>query len=94
MDDKDKLTDWLISILGGLVSKPDEVEVNRTQDEQGVLFTVKVAKEDAGKVIGKGGVIANAIRTLLRSAGYMEDVRASMKINAPGSKFELKRDEE
>lgn len=90
----DKLTEWLISVVGGLVSDPSKIEVVRTEDEQGVLFTVKVGKEDAGKVIGKNGTIAGAIRTLLRSAGMtMEDIRASMKVDAPGSKFQLRKEE-
>ena len=89
----DKLTEWLIQVVGGLVSKPDEVNVVRTEDEQGVLFTVKVAKEDAGKVIGKNGTIAGAIRTLLRSAGFMYDIRASMKVDAPGSRFQLREED-
>lgn len=90
----DKLTQWLTSVVEGLVSKPDEVSVVRTEDEQGVLFTVKVADVDAGKVIGKNGTIAGAIRTLLRSAGMtMEDIRASMKVDAPGSKFQLRKEE-
>jgi hypothetical protein len=89
---ENKITDWLISVIGGLVSKPEAIEVTKTTDEQGVLFSVKVAKEDAGKVIGKQGVIANAIRTLLRSAGYMQEMRASMKVDVPGSKFVVKEE--
>lgn len=90
---EDKITSWLRTVIGGLVSQPDKVEIEKTTDEQGVLFTVKVSKEDAGKVIGKAGVIANAIRTLLRSAGFLLDMRASMKIDADGSKFQI-RDED
>jgi len=86
----ERLQNWLIALVGGLVSKPDLVKVTATEDEQGVLFIVSVAKEDTGKVIGKKGTIAEAIRTLLRSAGYMEDIRASMKVDAPDSRFELR----
>lgn len=89
----DKLQNWLTLVVGGLVSKPDLVKVVATEDEQGILFVVSVSKEDTGKVIGKKGSIAEAIRVLLRSAGYIEDIRASMKVDAPDSKFEL-RDED
>ena len=89
---KDQLTEWLTLVIGGLVSKPDEVKVSRINDEQGVLFTVTVAKEDVGKVIGKKGTIAQAIRTLLRSAGFLRDVRASMKVDAPGMNYQLRGD--
>lgn len=87
--DETNLESWLTTVLSRLVTKPKEIEVVKTIDEQGVLFTVKVADEDVGKVIGKKGVIAQALRTLLRSAGYMEDMRASMKVEAPNSKFSL-----
>jgi len=88
----EKLSDWLKLVVGGLVNNPDEVRIVATEDEQGVLFTVNVAKEDTGKVIGKKGSIAEAIRVLLRSAGYMEEIRASMKVEAPGSSFQLRNE--
>lgn len=87
----EKLQSWLITVVGGLVSKPDLVKVTATEDEQGILFVVSVAKEDTGKVIGKKGVIAEAIRTLLRSAGFMAtEQRVSMKVDAPGSNFQIR----
>lgn len=92
MDEKD-LGSWLTIVLSRLVSMPDEIQVEKTIDEQGVLFTVTVASGDFGKVIGKKGVIAQALRTILRSAGYMEDLRASMKVEAPNSTFNLKDEE-
>ena len=83
------LQDWFHSILSGLVTSPEEISITVTNDEQGVLFTVKVAKEDVGKVIGKNGLIAQALRTILRSAGFKQDARVSMKVDAPNSKFDL-----
>ena len=83
----DKISEWLKNVISILVAKPDEIKITRTSDEQGVLFTVKVADEDTGKIIGKKGNIATAIRTLLRSAGYHDDMRASMKVDVPGSRF-------
>jgi len=85
--DSDNLKDWLVATLTILVEKPDEIEVEKTTDEQGVLYTVKVAEGDRGRVIGRKGAIASAMRTLLRSAGYIHDIRASMKIDIPGSNF-------
>ena len=89
MDETKELQDWFSAVISRLVTKPGEIVVTKTLDEQGVLFTVKVANEDVGKVIGKQGVIAQALRTILRSAGFMEDMRASMKVDAPNSKFNL-----
>lgn len=85
--DNDKLGEWLENLLKGLVSNPDGIEITRTTDAQGVLYKVKVDQNDVGKVIGKAGSIASATRTLLRSAGFLVDERASMKIDAPGSDF-------
>lgn len=88
----EKLQNWLTAILAGLVSKPEFLSVNILQDEQGVLFTVDVADEDRGKVIGTKGTIAEAMRTLLRASGHLSDVRASLKINSPGSNFTPRHD--
>lgn len=84
----DKLQLWLVALVQGLVSNPAAVEIDVASDEMGVLFTVRVHEEDRGKVIGKAGSIANAIRTVLRSAGRLVDVRASMKVDVPNSNFE------
>ena len=89
MEEDKRLQDWFSAVVAGLVAKPEEVTVEKTVDEQGVLFTLKVSPEDTGKVIGKKGAIAQALRTILRSAGYMQDVRVSMKVSAPNSNFEL-----
>lgn len=91
--ENDKLNKWLVAVIAGLVSNPDKVSVTSSEDEQGVLFVVTVSHDDVGKVIGKKGAIAQAVRTLLRSAGYLIDIRASMKVDAPGSTFELKRED-
>jgi hypothetical protein len=83
----EKLTDWLASIIQGLVNYPDDVKVVKTSDDMGVLYTVTVNPKDNGMVIGKEGSIANAMRVLLRSAGRLNDVRASMKVDVPNSKY-------
>ena len=90
---EDSLTSYLRGIIAGIVTKPDQIEIERSTDEQGVLFVVKVAPDERGKVIGKKGAIAQAIRTLLRAAGYKEDSRCSMKIDAPGSNYKVEEDE-
>ncbi len=57
----------LRTIIENLVDQKDKVEVSRVDDERGVLLKVKVADEDMGKVIGKQGRIAKAIRTIMKS---------------------------
>ena len=84
---EDKIKSWLLQVLSGLVSHPDKIEIVRTDDEMGVKYTVSVHPDDRGKVIGKKGNVAQATRTLLRSAGYFVGMRASMIIEVPGSNF-------
>lgn len=88
----EKIKTWLEVVISGLVSEPEQVKIVATKDEQGILFTITTATIDTGKVIGKKGVIAEAIRTLLRSAGYLQEIRASMKVDAPNSTFKLNED--
>lgn len=52
-----------------LVDEPDAVEVTETHDDRGLLLRVRVAEGELGKVIGRGGRTAKAIRTLARAAG-------------------------
>ncbi len=66
-----------------MVGNPDEVEVNRTVDEMGVLITLKVSKEDMGRIIGKNGQTAKAIRVLLRIIGAKNNARVNLKIIEP-----------
>ena len=83
MDEK-TIDSWFATLVGGLVSKPDEIEIKKTDDEQGILYTVTVAKDDVGKVIGKGGSNASALRALIRAVAFLHlDKRASVKIDAP-----------
>ena len=78
-----QLKDLLVAILKGLVIYPEAIDVKQSNDEMGVLYLVNVHRDDVGKVIGKQGKIADAIRTILRSAGQGSDIRASMKIDVP-----------
>ena len=78
---------WLQGLIGGIVSNPSDVEIQASQDEMGLFFVIKVGEADRGKVIGKDGKHAEALRTLLRCAGGLNDVRASMKVDVPGSQF-------
>ena len=86
---------FLEFVIKSMVSKPDEIQITRKVDEMGVLLTLKVAQEDVSKVIGRDGQIAKAIRLLLKSVGYTEKVRATLKIDAPqlGERREDRREE-
>jgi len=74
-------------IVKSLVSKPDNVLIERRIDEKGVLLELTVDAEDLGRVIGKRGATAQSLRTLLRALGTKNDSRYNLKIidNGDGS---------
>ncbi len=67
-------------IVKSLVGHPDDVVVERLIDEKGVLLSLTVNPEDLGRVIGKRGVTAQSLRTLLRALGTKNDARYNLKI--------------
>lgn len=70
-------------VVKALVDNPDKVKVERRIDEMGVLITLDVAGEDMGKIIGRDGATAKALRTLLRVVGMKNNARVNLKINEP-----------
>ena len=74
-------------IVKSLVGHPDDVTVERIIDEKGVLLSLTVNPEDLGRVIGKRGVTAQSLRTLLRALGTKNDARYNLKIvNSDGGR--------
>lgn len=74
-------------IVKSLVGHPDDVIVERIIDEKGVLLSLTVNPEDLGRVIGKRGITAQSLRTLLRALGTKNDARYNLKIvNTDGGK--------
>ena len=67
-------------IVKSLVEHPDDVAVERMIDEKGVLLSLTVNPEDLGRVIGKRGITAQSLRTLLRALGIKNDARYNLKI--------------
>ncbi len=67
-------------VVKSLVSKPDQVSIERRIDEKGVLLELTVDPEDLGRVIGKRGATAQSLRTLLRALGTKNDARYNLKI--------------
>ncbi len=67
-------------VARGLVDNPESVQVSEIDDGHRVVVRLDVAEDDWGKVIGKGGRIAAAMRSLLKVAAVREDVRASLEI--------------
>tara|TARA_Y100001935_G_C17217460_1_gene463406 strand:+ start:263 stop:589 length:327 start_codon:yes stop_codon:yes gene_type:complete len=75
--------EFLEFVVKTLVDNPDDVKVSRVVDEMGVLLTLDVNPEDMGKIIGRSGNTAKAIRTLLRVVGMKNNARVNLKINEP-----------
>lgn len=75
--------DFIEYVVKNIVDHPEDVQLERTIDDRGVLFTLSVNPEDMGKIIGKAGGTAKAIRTLLRVLGAKDDARYNLKIVDP-----------
>lgn len=76
-------TQFLDFVIKALVEHPEDVKITRTVDEMGVLMTLDVNSGDMGKIIGREGNTAKAIRTLLRVVGMKNNARVNLKINEP-----------
>jgi predicted RNA-binding protein YlqC (UPF0109 family) len=74
---------FLEYVVKALVDNPNDVKIARTVDEMGVLMTLEVNAADMGKVIGRAGNTAKAVRTLLRVVGMKNNSRVNLKINEP-----------
>ncbi len=74
---------FLEYVIKALVDNPDDVKINRSVDEMGVLLTLEVSAADMGKIIGRQGNTAKSIRTLLRVVGMKNNSRVNLKINEP-----------
>jgi predicted RNA-binding protein YlqC (UPF0109 family) len=79
--DTDK--EFLEYVVKALVDNPNDVKIDRTVDEMGVLISLTVNPADMGKIIGRMGNTAKAIRTLLRIIGMKNNARVNLKINEP-----------
>ena len=74
------MKELLETIAKALVDNPEYVTVNEVEGEQSLILELKVSKEDMGKVIGKQGRIAKAIRTLIKAAAVKENKRVVVEI--------------
>ena len=77
------MKELLISIASGLVENPDAVtaEVDEINEEGVIVYHLHVAESDMGRVIGKQGRIAKAIRTLMRAAANRENQKIAVEID-------------
>lgn len=73
------MKDILETIIKSLVEFPDEVSITEASAERTVIFEVKVAQTDMGKIIGKEGKIAAAIRTVMKALASKEQKKVSVE---------------
>jgi predicted RNA-binding protein YlqC (UPF0109 family) len=81
------MKDLIEYIVKALVDDPDQVQISETQGESVTIVEVRVAENDAGKVIGREGRIANALRTLAKAAGAKDKKRVTVEIMTKGEKL-------
>lgn len=73
-------TKFLQNIIEILVDHPESIEINEKQDELGTLLSLKVAPEDMGTIIGRGGKTIDSLRTVIRVFGSKSGARMNLRI--------------
>ena len=89
----EKDQEFLEYIVKTIVANPNDVKVQRTLDERGVLLTLSLNPEDMGYVIGKQGQTARSMRTLLKIVGAQNNARVNLKIEEPEGSTRGRREE-
>lgn len=84
--------EFLDYVVKALVDNPSAVKTERKVDEMGVLLTVQTDKDDVGKLIGRNGNTAKALRTLLRVVGIKNHARVNLKIEEPEGSTHVPRE--
>ena len=74
------LQETLVNITKAIVDSPDEVKVVQEEDEKTITLTLSVAPDDMGMVIGRGGRIAKAIRTVMKAAATTRNKKVNVEI--------------
>ena len=85
--------EFLEFLIKALVDNPNDVNVERTVDEMGVLLSLTVNPEDMGQIIGRGGATAKAIRGLVRIVGLKNHARVNLKIEEPEGSTRVRKEE-
>ena len=80
MPDQAALEEMIAVLARGLVETPDEVRVHAREDRDRMVFELMVPDGQRGQVIGRGGRIAHALRTVTQAAGRSQGIRAALDI--------------
>ena len=75
------MRDLVEFLVKSLVSNPDGVEITEQEKEKEIVYSIKVDDEDFGKIIGRSGKVAAALRTVIRTASKKQNKRVFVKIS-------------
>ena len=79
-----EIEEVLTCMVKSIVDNPDNIKIESSTSEKGILYEISVSKDDVGKVIGKGGRIASAIRSVAKAAGAKNGKRVMVNVfNSP-----------
>lgn len=70
----------LLYIISSIVEKPDEVKIEEKEENGTIQFTINLAKEDMGRVIGKGGKVIRAIRNVMKIPAIKQEKRINITL--------------
>jgi len=76
----ENIKNLLNTILSEIVDNPDQIIITTSETDKGTLFEIKVSKGDVGKVIGKQGRVASAIRTIVKASGAKNGQRVMLNV--------------
>jgi uncharacterized protein len=85
--------DFVEFVVKSIVDNPNDVQIERTVDEMGVLISLKINQADMGQIIGRQGSTAKSIRTLLRVIGAKNNARVNFKIIEPEGSTRSRRED-
>lgn len=83
--------DTLNNLLKSLVTKPEDVKINRQLDELGVLLSIQVDPQDMGIVIGRNGAMATAIKTVMKAVGKANNMNLRVQFLEPDGSLKYTR---
>jgi uncharacterized protein len=83
----------LQNIISNLVTAPEDIKIDRKVDEQGVLLSVLVNSKDMGILIGKSGIMANSIKTIMRAIGKAHKMNIRVDFLEPDGSTRFSNDQ-
>ena len=80
MDEFESVTELIQTVVESIVDDPHNVEITHETTDNGILYEITVSRDDVGKLIGKGGRVASALRTVAKACGAKNGVRVLVNV--------------